>query len=288
MARAAQAFALLRAFAELEAFSMIARRDTTLSIHRLVQIVVQHGLQPEEAEQWMGTAVSLLTTAYPSPRLDNWETCGQLAPHVVAASRHATEHAVADAGWLATLDRTSTYFALRGLYTDARLVILRSIAGTRRRGELQTLAGADRVAALGGVYLELGMDGKAERYLRRAHEMTIRMAGLEPSASNGPLARRYRALGQVCYQRGDHREALKMQTSALKLWAHHEPEGAEDIATLEAEVAETCRLLGRYDAGAFPVCSYASERIVITGATSSSGRCDDGQGERGRARRVAI
>lgn len=88
----------------LLAYSLIGRsaHERTLSIHRLVQMVLRESLSPEKRRHWLATATYMLDQLFPLDlRHDNyWQTCEQLLPHVIVVLQQAeqwmeTSHTIA-------------------------------------------------------------------------------------------------------------------------------------------------------------------------------------------------
>ena len=85
---AADPLKLNAAFAKILKYSLL-RRDAdakTLSIHRLVQAVIQDGLTGEEKRQWAERAVRAVDQGFPSPEFSNWAQCERLVPQALACA----------------------------------------------------------------------------------------------------------------------------------------------------------------------------------------------------------
>ncbi|MGB3441508.1 MAG: FxSxx-COOH system tetratricopeptide repeat protein [Actinophytocola sp.] len=81
---------LARAIREINRYSLakIDHRTNTLTLHRLVQLVLRNKLNPEQQERVRHTAHLLLANKDPrSPdNVENWDTYGALLPHIRAAN----------------------------------------------------------------------------------------------------------------------------------------------------------------------------------------------------------
>jgi hypothetical protein len=81
---------LARAIREINRYSLakIDHRNNTLTLHRLVQLVLRNKLNPEQQERVRHTAHLLLANKDPrSPdNVDNWDTYAALLPHIRAAN----------------------------------------------------------------------------------------------------------------------------------------------------------------------------------------------------------
>ena len=68
----------------LHRYSLIERAEQTLSLHRLVQEVMQEVLSEEERYQWMERAVLIIDAVFPSGKHGTWSQCEFLLPHALA------------------------------------------------------------------------------------------------------------------------------------------------------------------------------------------------------------
>ena len=79
------AFEMDEALGLLHRYSLIERRERTLSLHRLVQEVIQDVLPEEERQQWMGRAIQSVNDLFPSGEHGTWPLCELLLPHASRA-----------------------------------------------------------------------------------------------------------------------------------------------------------------------------------------------------------
>jgi tetratricopeptide (TPR) repeat protein len=121
-----------RTLAVVGRYSLATVTPTTVSVHRLVQAVIQARLGENGERYWAEVAVGLLRESFPddSWEVATWPTCERLLQQVLAAAGHAERLGVAgeQAGWL--LDRASTYLRERGQYHQARPIAERAVAVT--------------------------------------------------------------------------------------------------------------------------------------------------------------
>jgi tetratricopeptide (TPR) repeat protein len=167
-------------------YSLATVMPTTVSVHRLVQAVIQARMGDDGERRWAEVAVGLLRASFPeeSWEVATWPTCERLLPHVLAATGHAERLGVAgkEAGWL--LDRASRYLYERGQYRQARPIAERALAVT------EAACGPDHptVAAyrsnLGSVLQTLGDLEGARAQAERA--MAISEATLGPTTLTWP------------------------------------------------------------------------------------------------------
>jgi tetratricopeptide (TPR) repeat protein len=128
------------ALATLRMYSLVQRQPETrtLSLHRLVQVILQEELPAHEQEQWRQRLVHLLSAVFPAhmdgAEPDLWERCARLLPHVMtctaAIPTHLQDQALADVLGKAAdylFDRSQFELAL-SLYQRA-LVIQEEVTG---------------------------------------------------------------------------------------------------------------------------------------------------------------
>jgi tetratricopeptide (TPR) repeat protein len=170
-----------RMLAVVSRYSLATVMPTTVSVHRLVQAVIQARLGDEGERRWAEVAVRLLRRGFPkdSWEVATWPTCQRLLPQALAVAGHAERLEVAgdQAGWL--LNRASAYLRERGQYRQARPIAERALVVTE-----MALGPADpevawRFDELGLVLHELGDLDSARVQLERA--LAIGEAALGPN-----------------------------------------------------------------------------------------------------------
>jgi tetratricopeptide (TPR) repeat protein len=121
--------ALNKAIAALGRYSLLARKEKLLAVHRLVQTVARDRMASKEAVAWAEAAVELIYQALPDWRhLHEWAAGGQLLSHLESAANLAAEQGVESAR-LAELDNfIGFYLDFRGDYAEARPYLERALA----------------------------------------------------------------------------------------------------------------------------------------------------------------
>jgi tetratricopeptide (TPR) repeat protein len=111
------------AISVLRRFSLIDRQaeTRTLSLHRLVQAVLQDDLSTLAWRAWAERAIRLVSRAFPNPPdFVNWERCQQVLPHAIACtSRIEQWHLPFAATAASLLTRAGYYLKERARYTEA-------------------------------------------------------------------------------------------------------------------------------------------------------------------------
>jgi tetratricopeptide (TPR) repeat protein len=196
-------------------YSLAAVSRTAVSVHRLVQAVIQARLGEEGERRWTEIAVRLLRASFPNDSWEvaTWPECERLLPHALAATGHAERLGVAgeQAGWL--LDRASTYLRGRGQYSQARSIAERALAITEAALGPADPEVAWRCDTLGNGLRALGELEGARAQLERA--LAIGEAALGPD--HPQVAVWLNDLGGVLRELGDLEGARVQLERALAI-----------------------------------------------------------------------
>jgi tetratricopeptide (TPR) repeat protein len=113
----------------LERYSLLARADGTLNLHRLVQTVARDQMGEEKARVWAESAVKLVFSALPDwKRLHEWKAGAQFLPHMMTATNMAVSQELETTGVANLCNWTGYYLQYVGNYTGARPFYERALA----------------------------------------------------------------------------------------------------------------------------------------------------------------
>jgi len=103
------------AIAALGAYSLLRRNATekTLSIHRLVQVVLRDQMEEQNEKQWAERAVRVVNTAFPDIEHQNWPQCDRLLPHALVCAKLSAQHGFHFTEVARLLQQTGWYLAER-------------------------------------------------------------------------------------------------------------------------------------------------------------------------------
>ena len=110
-------------------YSLVRRNpDQTLTIHRLVQAVLKHGMNKSIQRRWAERAVRAVNLAFPEVAYENWLRCQHYLPHAQAcmALIHAWDLSFPEAA--ALLMQAADYLRQRAQYTQAEPLFQRALA----------------------------------------------------------------------------------------------------------------------------------------------------------------
>jgi tetratricopeptide (TPR) repeat protein len=164
-------------------YSLVARDQPGIRVHRLLQQVVRAQLAEHDRRARITTVAELLAAAFPPARQlrdpASWPRAAQLLPHMLTATDHARAAGLATATTASLLGRAGTYLHLRrrAEHAVARGLLERALS-------IYEAAGVDP-AEVGGILNSLGLvlRDQADLTAARAHlerALAIQEAALGP------------------------------------------------------------------------------------------------------------
>jgi tetratricopeptide (TPR) repeat protein len=223
-------------------YSLATVSPTTVSVHRLVQAVIEARLGKEGERRWTEVAVRLLRASFPNESWEvvTWPACERLLTHVLAAAGHAERLEVAgeQAGWL--LDRAANYLHERGQYRQARPIAERALRVTEAALGAVHPEVAWRCDGLGAVLRRLGDLAGARIQYERA--LAIAEAALGPDDED--VAKWRSNLGLVLQDLGDLEGARLQVERALAVTEAALGPDHPNVAVRRGELGDLLRELG--------------------------------------------
>ncbi len=117
------------ALAALRSASVITRHPETrtLSVHRLVQAVLQDQMEPAERQHWSHRVVCILNAAFPEPQFDAWTQCERYLIQALACVVliESAGKEFPEAGEL--LLKTGSYLLDRGRHSEAAPLLAQAV-----------------------------------------------------------------------------------------------------------------------------------------------------------------
>jgi len=222
----------------LRRYSLVATSAEALTIHRLVQAVVRHGLTAEQTRQWSATAARLVLAGFPEPAwlldmwldADSWPTAARLLPHALAIAANPTIDDAAPDATVDLLSRVADYLWNRAEYQQAEQLLHRAIAiADARLDPIYPLA-AHSLDTLAVVLRDQGQFDQARSLHERA--LAIRQAYHGPDHPH--TAASFNLVGLVRYYQGDLDQAQPLLERALAIReAHHGSDHPVTAASLD-------------------------------------------------------
>ncbi len=222
------------ALAAVDRYSLMERRDETVSVHRLVLEVTRDGLNNDQKKTWAEAAVELVNQAFPQESQDvrTWDTCSRLMPHALTTSGHAEQLGVAPDATCRLLNQAGGYLRGRAEFAEAKSAYERALKIEMDSHDPDYTKIAIRLNNLGLVLMDLGdLEGAKEKF-EQALKSDLKTFG--PDHPN--VAIRLNNLGGVLRALGDlegakekYEQALK---SDLKTFGPDHPNVATDLNNL--------------------------------------------------------
>ena len=232
---------------DLLTYSLVRRTsDHTLTVHRLVQAVLQDMLAEAERRSWAERAVLLVNAVFPHAEHEIWPQCERLLPQALTAIQVIERYQVIgkEAGRL--LHETAFYLRDRGRYTEAEPLYQRAIRIREQLLGPQHPDMAYPLTNLANLYREQGRYAEAESLYQRA--LHIREQALGPQHLE--TARTMQELAQFREAQGYDEEAMTLYARALTI--REQALGAHNPKTTETRKCLTALLhaMGRHEEAA--------------------------------------
>jgi len=126
---AADVFELHEAMEALRKFSLVRRNPDlkVLTIHRLVQVVLKHGMDEQSRRQWAERTVRAVNAAFPKVSFVTWDNCRHCLPHVLVCAELIEQYSLSfpEAGRL--LNEAGWYLRERAMYTQAESLLRKAL-----------------------------------------------------------------------------------------------------------------------------------------------------------------
>jgi tetratricopeptide (TPR) repeat protein len=245
---AADAFLLNQAIETLRAYSLV-RRDPSgkiLSIHRLVQAVLQEAMSETEQHTWAERVVlainAVLPVAFPFRKHETWPQYERLLSQALTATQLIEQYQISswEAGHL--FAETAFYFDCRARYAEAEPLYQRALHLWEQTRGLKHPDVADLLNCLANLYKDQGKYVEAEPLFQRALHIREQSQGLE----HPEVASQFNDLANLYKDQGKYAEAESLYLRALRIREQsQEPEHLQ-VAGLLYNLASLYREQGKY------------------------------------------
>jgi tetratricopeptide (TPR) repeat protein len=232
---ATDAFLLSQAIESLRAYSLVRRdpKEKVLSIHRLVQAVLQDALEEADKHLWAERAIHAVNAAFPRAKHSNWPQCERLLPHaLLAAHSIETNHMFTGEEARRLLRETAIYLKDRARYAEAEPLFLRALYIEEQRLGPEHPDVAYPLNNLAGLYRQQGRYTEAEPFCLRALHIREQAQGPEHPDVAYPLNN----LAVLYNEQGRYAEAEPLYLRALHIREQaqgpHHPDTAETMYNL--------------------------------------------------------
>jgi tetratricopeptide (TPR) repeat protein len=222
------------ALGALGRFSLATVTEDAVIVHRLVQAVIRHQLDPEEAAAWSVAAVELVAAAFPehAEDVETWPMATRLLPQALAATQHAPTAGANATVTARLLHKTGLYLWGRGEHDQAKSVLERAVAIREAHLGTDHPATASSMDTLAAVLRAQGNLDAGRHLLERALEVRQTRLGPDHPATAGtlnPLGRTLRDQGDLDGARRLHERALEIRETRL---GYDHPATADSLGAL--------------------------------------------------------
>lgn len=220
-------------------YSLLSRQaeEQTLSLHRLMQIMLREQVGKDEQRAWLQRVVVALNAAFPEFDHEAWRQCERLLPHVqVVADALADQEAEPELAEL--LRKAADYLRERAQYERAEPLYQRALRISERVLGPEHAQVASSLNGLALLYSWQGKYEQAEGLFQRV--LQIREQSLGPEHLE--MADSLNGLAHLFYRQGKYEQAEPLYRRALhirerKLGLEH-PEVAASLIYLAVVFAE--------------------------------------------------
>jgi tetratricopeptide (TPR) repeat protein/DNA-binding XRE family transcriptional regulator len=208
-----------QALAVLRRLSLVRRHPETgtLSLHRLVQVVLREGMSEQERTLWQRRVIHVLNALFPEVVSKGaapiWNQCERLLAHILAAVTTITDQE-ADQELVRVLGKAADYLRERVQYEQAGPLYERALnLGEQILGSMHPEM-AYPLNGLANIYLEQGRFEQAEPLFQRALSIWEQAFGSEHPLVAHPL----NGLAILYAKQGRFEQAEPLFQRALSIW----------------------------------------------------------------------
>ncbi|MCX6844130.1 MAG: FxSxx-COOH system tetratricopeptide repeat protein, partial [candidate division WOR-3 bacterium] len=211
------------AVAALTRYSLLTSRQegegetarTLISLHRLVQEVVQDRMTGKERKAAVGTAVAIVNQAFPAKPSDvrNWPECVRLLPHATNVLKHSERLRVEPEGTTRLLNQVALYLHARAEHASAEPLMKRALAMDEKSYGPDHPDVARDLNNLAALYQATNRLAEAEPLMKRAlaiDEMSYGPEHPEVATDLNNLAQLYQATNRLAEAEPLMKRALAM------------------------------------------------------------------------------
>jgi tetratricopeptide (TPR) repeat protein/DNA-binding XRE family transcriptional regulator len=215
---ASDLFQFNQALEVLRVYSLV-RRDPVarmLSIHRLVQAVLQDTLEETEKRTWAERTILAVNEAFPSVKYSIWPQCERLLSQALAVAQLIEHYQIVSEKTGRLLHETATYLYERARYTEAEPLYQQALR-IRQQLNPEHPDVANSLNGLANLYYEQGKYAEAEAFYQQALRIRQQLNPEHPDVANSlnGLANLYRLQGKYAEAESLFQQALRIREQQL-------------------------------------------------------------------------
>jgi tetratricopeptide (TPR) repeat protein len=230
-----------QAIATLRCLSLVRRVAETrsLSMHRLVQVVLKERMDPTTCRAWAERAVRVVNAAFPDVSwgtVTRWSVCQRYLAHVEVCARLIEQWGIGSLEAARLLNRAGDYLAERAEYEQAEQLLKQGLALCQALPEPERVEEAESFSGLAKIYWQQGKYEQAKELYAAALEACERYLGEEHQKTAWALSN----LAVIYSNQGKYAEAELLHMRAIRIRQKLGDEvelyaGFHNIAYLNAE-----------------------------------------------------
>jgi tetratricopeptide (TPR) repeat protein len=228
----------------LRAYSLVRRNPVgkTLSIHRLVQAVLQETLSEEERHNWRERVILAINAAFPHAEPEAWAQCERLLSQILFATQLIEQNQMSgkEAGLL--LSETAYYLQKRARYAEAEPLYWQALHIHERQLGPEHIEVAFELHGLATLYFEQDKYMQAEPLYQRALHILEQRLGPEHTEVCRPLT----GLATLYLAQGKYAQAKSLDKRVLRLLELQLGPGHPDVARSLTNLATLYVEQGKY------------------------------------------
>jgi tetratricopeptide (TPR) repeat protein len=242
---AGDAYFLDQAIKVLRDYSLVSRDPAmrTLSVHRLVQAVLQDAMTAEARKQWKERAVNVVSATFPCVEFAHWTECERWLPHALICRNWIEQERMTIPAASQLLARAGLYLRERAQYIQAELFFQQALAIDKQVYGLEHPEVATDLNNLACLYWSQGKYEETEPLFQSALEIRRQQLGHE----DPDTAEAFNNLACLYQTRGKYKESESFFQQALVIYKQIYGPGDPAVGTVQSNLAEVYRRLGRYE-----------------------------------------
>jgi tetratricopeptide (TPR) repeat protein len=231
----------------LQDYSLVQRNADarTLTVHRLVQAVLQDILSDEEREKWVARATLAMSNIFPEVEFATWNQCERCLPHAMACINMIEQYK----GHLPPLYADPLFYRVgqylyerSSRYSEVEFLCKRALPTLERLLEPEHFHIIDLLSYLAAAYKGQGRYEQTEPLLQRVLAVRERQLGPEHPKTAASLNN----LAELYHSWGKYEQAEPLYKRALAIQEQLGP-GHPDTAAVLNNLAEFYREQGEYE-----------------------------------------
>jgi tetratricopeptide (TPR) repeat protein len=214
-------------------FSLIKRHDDgTLSIHRLVQSILQDTLPPETCVVLKRRAVNVVNAAFPEAIFENWARCERLSSHALVCADWIEQEHILKPEVIHLLNEAGSYLYARARYEEATLLLEQALQISQEQLGIDHPGTAMGLNNLANLYRVQGKYTQAEPLYKQALQICEGQLGMEDPY----IATSLNGLALLYERQEKYREAESLLKRSLeireRLLGTEHPDTAQSLNSL--------------------------------------------------------